>query len=600
MALGWALLCGVLPLVTPQLPVELGFSQALREDGTVELLWGLDRAARLAVFELRAQTTGWLGFGLSPNGGMDGADIVIGGVFPNKTVYFSDYHGVGKAAPVLDEKQDYRLMALTENGSFTSMRFSREFSTCDVHDLEITEGAMYVIAAYGSDDTIAFHDKHRSSSSVFLLSPAEHSPSPSISLTFTVTSNGYTIPASETTYACTFTQLPSVTGKHHIYKFEPALQAGNEAFVHHMVLHTCPTLTSIPQTTEDCEMNSSLYYQCVQVLVAWAVGGEAFQFPGNVGVSMGAVGDPSYIMLEIHYNNFHALPGMIDSSGIRLYYTPEVRMHDLGTLSVGPFPDSMLFIPPKMESYKVYGLCRTSKFTELDETQEEMQVFASLLHTHLAGRAIQIAHFRKGVQMSSLGHEMHYDFNLQRTKPLSSTIPIKVGDDIVVECTYNTKDRTNTTYGGLGTRQEMCLGLLYYYPRGDVSGCYSYTDLQHVVEVLGRKAASPQEAMLEIEAFHWDELSAWEAEIAAKESIHTVFIQDIKNEAVLDFGPILDIQEVYYSNTTNSSAAGKPCMATTLLHNYATSVHLIWLPHCGPLLFQGSLLCFFIILCCTL
>ena len=31
-------------------------------------------------FEVHAQTTGWVGFGLSPNGGMAGSDMVIGWV----------------------------------------------------------------------------------------------------------------------------------------------------------------------------------------------------------------------------------------------------------------------------------------------------------------------------------------------------------------------------------------------------------------------------------------------------------------------------------------------------------------------------------------
>lgn len=40
-------------------------------------------------FDLTVQTTGFVGFGISKNGGMGGADIVIGGVFPNGTAYFS-------------------------------------------------------------------------------------------------------------------------------------------------------------------------------------------------------------------------------------------------------------------------------------------------------------------------------------------------------------------------------------------------------------------------------------------------------------------------------------------------------------------------------
>ncbi len=33
-------------------------------------------------------TTGWIGFGLSPSGEMEGSDVVIGGVDPQGQAYF--------------------------------------------------------------------------------------------------------------------------------------------------------------------------------------------------------------------------------------------------------------------------------------------------------------------------------------------------------------------------------------------------------------------------------------------------------------------------------------------------------------------------------
>lgn len=51
-----------------------------REDGRYELYWNFDREAETIEFAVRASTTGWVGFGLSPNGGMIGSDVVIGWV----------------------------------------------------------------------------------------------------------------------------------------------------------------------------------------------------------------------------------------------------------------------------------------------------------------------------------------------------------------------------------------------------------------------------------------------------------------------------------------------------------------------------------------
>uniref|UniRef100_A0A674MZN7 DOMON domain-containing protein n=1 Tax=Takifugu rubripes TaxID=31033 RepID=A0A674MZN7_TAKRU len=44
--------------------------------------WGFDNHQGNITFELVVNTTGWVGFGFSPNGGMKGSDIVIGGIGP--------------------------------------------------------------------------------------------------------------------------------------------------------------------------------------------------------------------------------------------------------------------------------------------------------------------------------------------------------------------------------------------------------------------------------------------------------------------------------------------------------------------------------------
>ena len=53
------------------------------------LTWEVDHGHKNVTFEVKAQTTGYVGFGLNTIGGMTGADIVIGGVFDNGTSYFS-------------------------------------------------------------------------------------------------------------------------------------------------------------------------------------------------------------------------------------------------------------------------------------------------------------------------------------------------------------------------------------------------------------------------------------------------------------------------------------------------------------------------------
>ncbi|XP_068810334.1 putative DBH-like monooxygenase protein 2 [Struthio camelus] len=146
-------------------PPLLRFSSFLDPSNMVYLRWDHNEQ-ELMTFELQVLTTGWVAFGFSPHGKLPGSDIVMGGIFPNGSIYFSDCHVVDEATLEEDESQDYQLLSLTEDETFTTMLFKRHLRTCDPNDLDIT----------------------------------------------------FAVPAEETKYACTFIPLPMVKQKHHIYK----------------------------------------------------------------------------------------------------------------------------------------------------------------------------------------------------------------------------------------------------------------------------------------------------------------------------------------------------------------------------------------------
>lgn len=58
-------------------------------NGKVWLAWEYDDATGLVTFEMEVETTGFVGLGISPTGGMTGADIFIAGVDPEGTAYYS-------------------------------------------------------------------------------------------------------------------------------------------------------------------------------------------------------------------------------------------------------------------------------------------------------------------------------------------------------------------------------------------------------------------------------------------------------------------------------------------------------------------------------
>ena len=64
------------------------FSATLDPNGEYQLYWNYNLTAGTISFAVRVQTTGWVGFGLSPNGQMPGSDVVIGWVDSNGGVHF--------------------------------------------------------------------------------------------------------------------------------------------------------------------------------------------------------------------------------------------------------------------------------------------------------------------------------------------------------------------------------------------------------------------------------------------------------------------------------------------------------------------------------
>ena len=56
------------------------FDKVLDQSGYYKLYWSFSRRNETITFAVRVRTTGWVGFGLSPNGQMPNSDVIIGWV----------------------------------------------------------------------------------------------------------------------------------------------------------------------------------------------------------------------------------------------------------------------------------------------------------------------------------------------------------------------------------------------------------------------------------------------------------------------------------------------------------------------------------------
>uniref|UniRef100_A0A663EFU7 DOMON domain-containing protein n=1 Tax=Aquila chrysaetos chrysaetos TaxID=223781 RepID=A0A663EFU7_AQUCH len=511
-------------------PPLLRFSIFLDPSNMVYLRWDHDEQ-ELMTFELQVHTTGWVAFGFSPHGELPGSDIVIGGVSPNGSIYFSDCHVVDEATLEEDGSQDYQLLSVTENETSTTVLFKRHLRTCDPNDQDITvrKGVAQATSQTNllSRPTFPVHISEL---------PGEPSGDSCVFLF------QFAVPVEETTYACTFIPLPVVKQKHHIYKFEPVVTPHNITLVHHILVYACGNASVLPGGIDDCYGANPDFALCSQVLVGWAVGGESYQFPDEAAVSIGTPWDPQYVRLEIHYSNFDLLPGLIDSSGVRIYYTPELRKYDVGVLQTGIFTFPVHFIPPGAESYRSYGLCNSSRFDEMNGMLvPDLHVFAYLLHTHLSGRGVKAAQYRNGEQLRIICEDNQYDFRLQEIRDMKEILIIKPGDEILVECNFQTLDRSGITFGGPSTMDEMCLTFLFYYPRNNISSCMGFPDILYIAHALKQEASDAVEGMMAMEFVDWDNDTVKIAEKAAKEADQVVMIKTIDELQRNESGLIRDI-----------------------------------------------------------
>ncbi|KAM6915130.1 DBH-like monooxygenase protein 2 homolog [Xenentodon cancila] len=446
------------------------FMEYLDPDRLVCLKWGFDNLEGNITFQLTVNSTGWVGFGFSPNGDMDGSDIVMGGLGPRGS-YFTDRYSTGDSMPLVDDDQSYTLLSVTENDDQTTMTFQRSIQACDDKDFHITVQPIKLIYAYGTTDEMKYHGARRGTKEVNLLKYMPKTTPPNAKY-LSAKVNNITIPQDETYYHCKVMKFPNLSRKHHIYQIEPEIE--NHDIVHHMLLYRCPSFVTEPYDKQ-CYMGD-IGDACFGAVASWGVGGGVFELPENGGIPVGGEDSDTFYRLEIHYNNPQKKAGISDSSGLRLYYTEQLRQHDVGILKTGVLPmgEMQYNIPPKATQFHTYSICNTTYFSQLVNPMPDLQVFAVLLHTHLAGRKVRVGHFRKGKQIDFIGLDENYNFEMQQIVSLGSIKTIQQGDEITVECTYNTEDRAGPTKIGLSTTDEMCLAFLFYYPAMSITSCISH------------------------------------------------------------------------------------------------------------------------------
>uniref|UniRef100_A0A3B3CUL9 Dopamine beta-hydroxylase n=1 Tax=Oryzias melastigma TaxID=30732 RepID=A0A3B3CUL9_ORYME len=490
------------------------------------LAWNISYAKQEIYMELQvAKLKHGVVLGMSDRGELTNADLVVLWDSGTKS-YFGDAWSDSEGHVSLDSQQDYELIEAKEKADGFYLLFKRPFSTCDPKDYLIEEGTVHII--YGLlDQPLASLEElnlsriHTGLQRVLMLRPDDPSPTlgPDVQ-TMDVVAPDVIIPSQETTYWCFIQKLPENMPKNHIVMYESVITPGNEAIVHHIEVFECsPDMKDVPQYSGSCDDNMKprkLNY-CRHVLAAWAMGAEAFYYPPDAGLAMGGPGSSKFLRLEVHYHNPLLIAGRHDSSGIRLHYTRRLRPYDAGIMELGLVYTPVMAIPPKQRIFYLTGYC-TSKCTQTALPQGGIYIFASQLHTHLAGRGVRTVLVRGGKEVEMVQEDQHFSTHYQviYNIMLACLCVIPQGDVLLTKCTYNTEDRSKPTVGGFGIMEEMCVNYIHYYPRTQLELCKSHVDmgyLQKYFNFINRFHGNEQCVCGEVDVtqqfsqLHWDDFT---------------------------------------------------------------------------------------------
>ncbi|KAF6211921.1 hypothetical protein GE061_012438 [Apolygus lucorum] len=472
-------------LVTSVAAISAGnvYEVALDGEAKHKLFWNLNYNNSHIKFEVHAKVKDdeWFAVGFSDHGDFENGDYCV--YYPYEWP---------KEAKMLNVWTDDKCIAHSFEGKeqicsnfhvvyskIVKFTFTRPFDKCSDHHYQIEDGTTHIVWSRGNGplvDRSLCRRKEEGMTRVQLLkTEGQGGPHPPSTWVFNPKANKIKVPSSDTTYWCQTVELPSsLEQKHHVIQAESDLTKGNEGLVHHMEFFHCkvPLSTPIPEYSGLCDKKPESVLPCAKVIAAWAMGAPPFVYPEDAGLPVGGPNYTLYGMLEVHYNNPLKLDNWVDSSGFKIYLTPDLRKYDAGIIELGLEYIDKMAIPPKQPAFSLSGYCITDCLN-VALPEEGIMMFGAQLHTHLTGVMTETRHIRQGVELERLNYDYHYSPHFQEIRLLKKQRSILPGDALIQTCYYNTMKRENITLGGFKTTDEMCVSYVYYYPKIDLEVCKS-------------------------------------------------------------------------------------------------------------------------------
>jgi hypothetical protein len=266
------------------------------------------------------------------------------------------------------------------------------------------------------------------------------------------------VPTQETAYQC-FEFSATLDQLAHIVGFNAVID--NAAHVHHYVVTQIDQPTGQPQGYSCFDLSGDLIW-------AWAPGADLYTYPEEAGILVGDQAEGRVTLrIQVHYNNPLGTAGQVDSSGLDVYMTPNLREFNAGT---AVFADvAGISIPPGDPAFEWIAECSSGETNAM--LSGPITVFGSSMHAHDIGSVLWTEVFRDGEFLLELNRDDPFDFANQTYKPIDNVV-LQPGDALINHCIYDSSDREQTTNGGPATSDEMCWNTIVFYPRENANFDY--------------------------------------------------------------------------------------------------------------------------------
>jgi len=431
------------------------YAHSLLIDNTpnYNLYWTVDSGTIRLAFSVEA--TGWVGFGIAEpsSGSMEGSDLVV---YTGETAV-SDMYVLHDNVPVHDISQDWTFVNAEVSSGVTYVEVTRPLVTKDLQDRDIqTTGLSRIVVAWGADGTynLGYHGVNRQPFAVDFsgVSTSERSQLRNdLSLLNVTFLNQFVISAEHTAYEEVHFDLTELipnlnTTEFHIVGFEDIISARTRSHVHHFVVYL--------------ETNETNPYYEQQVVYLWAAGQPPVLLPQECGFMLNN-GKFTRLLLQTHYDN-EAMTniGLIDYSGINMYYTTNLRQHDCGVMQLGDPAILLSYMDPVLpagyflNTFGCPGYCIDHAVT----------VFSSAYHMHSTGYRMYTEHLRtdsEGKEIVTPINPVNF-FDAKHQLSTFLNLDLLPGDSFRTTCIHYNEH--GGTRWGFASSEEMCIHFLFYFP----------------------------------------------------------------------------------------------------------------------------------------